>query len=116
VISDNVSFKVFFRTTFATHKILEEQIKEICDKHITYKIQYGDEPIEFHTVEGFETGIVSYGSDAPELYNLGKRLLYGPGTIFVAHTQEEHVVIGDLHRAIKDLKNIYYKLEIELGT
>jgi acetylornithine deacetylase len=116
VISDNVSFKVFFRTTFATHNILEEKIKEICDEHIKYKVQYGDEPIEFHTVEGFETGIVSYGSDAPELFNLGKRLLYGPGTIFVAHTQEEHVVIEDLHKAVKDLKNIYHKLEKEIGT
>ena len=68
------------------------------------------------SIEGFETGIVSYGSDAPELFNLGKRLLYGPGTIFVAHTQEENVVIDDLHKAVKDLKNIYYKLEKEIGS
>ena len=115
VISDNVTFKVFFRTTFVTHNILEDRVKEICDEHVSYEIQYGDEPIEFHTVEGFDTGIVSYGSDAPELFNLGKRLLYGPGTIFVAHTQEEHVVIEDLHKAVKDLKNIYYKLENETG-
>jgi len=116
VISDNVSFKVFFRTTFATHDILEEKIKGICDEYIKYKLQYGDEPIEFHTVEGFETGIVSYGSDAPELYNLGKRLLYGPGTIFVAHTKEEFIAIEDLNRAVKDLKNIYYKLEKEIES
>ena len=115
VISDKVTFRIFFRTTFVTHKILEDRIKEICDDHTEYKVQYGDEPIEFYTIEGFETGIVSYGSDAPELFNLGKRLLYGPGTIFVAHTQEEHILINDLHRAVKDLKNIYYKLEKEIG-
>jgi len=116
VISDSVTFKVFFRTTFITHNILEERIKEICDEHIAYKIQYGDAPIEFHTVEGFDTGTVSYGSDAPELYNLGKRLLYGPGTIFVAHTKEEYVATEDLYKAVKDLKNIYYKLEEEIGA
>lgn len=115
VIPDKVSFKIFFRTTFATHNILENKVKEICNENIEYKINYGDAPIQFHTVEGFETGIVSYGSDAPELYNLGKRLLYGPGTIFVAHTQQEHIFVDDMNKAVIDLKNIYYKLEKEIG-
>ncbi|MFA7361582.1 MAG: M20/M25/M40 family metallo-hydrolase [Candidatus Kapaibacterium sp.] len=116
VIPSLVTFKIFFRTTFATHNIIESSVKKICNDNIEYNIKYGDEPIMFHTVEGFETDKVSYGSDAPELYNLGKRLLYGPGSIQTAHTKEEHILMSDIHRAVEDLKNIYYKLEEEIES
>ncbi|MEZ4688989.1 MAG: hypothetical protein R3A12_01955 [Ignavibacteria bacterium] len=32
--------------------------------------------MDFVTVDGFEIGVVSYGSDVPELYNLGECPLY----------------------------------------
>ena len=72
---------------------------------------YGDPPIEFMIVPDIKTGVVSFGSDAPELYNLGERLLYGPGTILTAHTENEHIKISDLDRVVKDLKIIYQKLK-----
>ncbi len=114
VVSDSVKFKIFFRTTFATHDTLIKNIRSIADENTEINPVYGDSPIKFHTLGGFEKGIVSYGSDAPELYNLGKRLLYGPGSILVAHTENEFIRIEDLEKAVKDLKNIYYKLEKEL--
>ncbi|MCE1164367.1 MAG: M20/M25/M40 family metallo-hydrolase [Bacteroidetes bacterium] len=114
VVSDSVKFKIFFRTTFATHDSLIDVIKNIADDNIKINFIYGDNPIKFHTLAGFEKGVVSYGSDAPELYNLGKCLLYGPGSILVAHTDNEFIKIEDLEKAVKDLKNIYYKLENEL--
>jgi len=66
-------------------------------------------------VEGFETGVVSYGSDAPELYNLGERLLYGPGSILDAHTDNENIKITDMNRAVDDLTQIYKKLKEKLN-
>lgn len=114
VVSDSVSFKIFFRTTFVTHDGIADILKSIADENTKFKIAYGDRPVKFHTLDGFEKGIVSYGSDAPELYNLGKRLLYGPGSILVAHTDKEHIKIADLELAVKDFKNMYYKLEKEL--
>lgn len=114
VVSDSVKFKIFFRTTFATHDSLIDVIKNIADENTEINFIYGDKPIKFHTLAGFENAIVSYGSDAPELYNLGRRLLYGPGSILVAHTENEFIKIDDLEKAVKDLKNIYYKLEKEL--
>ncbi|MDD5361798.1 MAG: M20/M25/M40 family metallo-hydrolase [Ignavibacteria bacterium] len=114
VISDFVKFKIFFRTTFASHHILEGKIKNIADDNTDLRTIYGDEPIEFYSPDGFEKGIVSYGSDAPDLYNLGRRLLYGPGTILVAHTENEFVEISELEKAVINLKNIFYKLEKEI--
>ena len=44
-----------------------------------------------HVVEGFETMVASFGSDAPYLGNLGKPLLIGPGSILEAHTGNEKI-------------------------
>lgn len=113
VVPDAVKFRMFFRTTFKTHNLVKDALEKISDDKTNLNFVYGDEPIHFYTVEGFESGIVSYGSDAPMLGNLGKRLLYGPGSILTAHTENEHVKISDLNRAVVDLKNLYYKLSEE---
>ena len=70
--------------------------------------------MDFVTVDGFVTGVVSYGSDAPELYNLGECLLYGPGSILDAHTENEFVNISDMNKAVDDLIDIYKKLKQKL--
>ncbi|HTU99839.1 MAG TPA: M20/M25/M40 family metallo-hydrolase [Luteitalea sp.] len=58
------------------------------------------------TVEGFDTEVVGYTTDAPLLNAWGTRLMYGPGTIHVAHTDHESVAIADLHRAVEDYQRI----------
>jgi len=44
-----------------------------------------------HVVDGFETTVVSFGSDVPYLGNVGKPLLVGPGSILDAHTAQERI-------------------------
>ena len=111
IISDYVSMKIFFRTTFLTHDILVKMVNEITDDRTKIEFAYGDRPIEFHTVDGFETGVVSYGSDAPELPNLGKPMMYGPGSIFTAHTHNEHIKIPDMQKAVEDVMGIYERIK-----
>lgn len=111
IVADHVSLKIFFRTTFLTHDILVEKVLSIIDEKTKIEFAYGDKPIEFYTVEGFETGVVSYGSDAPELTNLGKPILYGPGSIFTAHTDDEHIRIPDMEKAVEDVIRIYEELK-----
>lgn len=33
-------------------------------------------PLKFHSVEGFETGVVAYGTDAPSFTNVPNKILY----------------------------------------
>lgn len=54
----------------------------------------------FHTLPGFEVAPVSYTSDIPLLGRWGTPLLYGPGSISVAHTPDEYVDIGELRAAV----------------
>jgi acetylornithine deacetylase len=59
-------------------------------------------PVIMPTVPGFDTATFPYTTDIPFLSNWGTPLLYGPGSIHVAHTDNEHVKIADLHRAVQD--------------
>ena len=54
----------------------------------------------FQTMPGFASGPVSYTSDIPLLGRWGTPLLFGPGSITVAHTPHEFIEIADLHDAV----------------
>jgi acetylornithine deacetylase len=59
-------------------------------------------PVIMPTVPGFETATFPYTTDIPFLSNWGTPLLYGPGSIHVAHTDNEHIKVADLERAVQD--------------
>jgi acetylornithine deacetylase len=55
---------------------------------------------KFTTVPGFETGPVAYTSDIPLLPNWGTPLLFGPGSIHVAHTADEYIDVDELRASV----------------
>jgi acetylornithine deacetylase len=55
---------------------------------------------KFATVPGFETGPVAYTSDIPLLSNWGEPLLFGPGSIHVAHTPDEYIDVEELRTSV----------------
>ncbi|MBX3132865.1 MAG: M20/M25/M40 family metallo-hydrolase [Gemmatimonadaceae bacterium] len=55
----------------------------------------------FHTVPGFDTAPMAYTSDIPLLGNWGTPLLFGPGSIHVAHTPEEHIEEAELKQSVE---------------
>lgn len=56
-------------------------------------------PVRLHTVEGFETAVFAFTTDVPFLDAWGTPMLLGPGSITVAHTDEEGVDIEELSSA-----------------
>jgi len=54
----------------------------------------------FHTIDGFETAPVAYTTDLPLLDHWGKPMLFGPGSIHVAHTPDEHIEVEELRAAV----------------
>lgn len=54
----------------------------------------------FHTIPRFESAPVSYTSDIPLLSRWGTPLLFGPGSISVAHTPDEFIDIAELRAAV----------------
>ena len=54
----------------------------------------------FHVIPGFDTSPVAYTSDIPLLARWGTPLLFGPGSIHVAHTADEYVDVGELNASV----------------
>ena len=56
-------------------------------------------PVRLHTVAGFDTAVFAYTTDVPFLDRWGTPLLLGPGSITVAHTDDESIEIAELSAA-----------------
>lgn len=67
-------------------------------------------PVRLQTVPGFDTATFSYTTDIPLLNRWGRPLLYGPGSVLVAHTDDEHVRLDDLYRAVDDYERLAHDL------
>ncbi|KAJ4394505.1 hypothetical protein N0V93_003723 [Gnomoniopsis smithogilvyi] len=57
-------------------------------------------------VDGFDTIVANYGTDIPYLTGDHKRYLYGPGSILVAHGDDEALTVGDLEAAVEGNKKL----------
>lgn len=81
-----------------------ETVKKSLEQWVNGRaeITYGSHiPAQFfHTIPGFETSPVAYTSDIPLLDRWGTPLLFGPGSIHVAHTPDEYIDIGELRAAV----------------
>jgi len=57
-------------------------------------------PVKLGIVEGFKTSVAAFATDIPALTNWGTPYLFGPGSIHVAHRDDEHVAIDELRAAV----------------
>jgi len=64
----------------------------------------------FHVVDGFEVAPMAYTSDIPLLSRWGTPLLFGPGSIHVAHTPGEHIQVEELRSSVDAYERIARQL------
>ena len=50
---------------------------------------------------------MAFGSDAPHLKNFKHKAICGPGSISVAHRDDEHVRVADLATAVEQYIALY---------
>jgi len=67
-------------------------------------------PVKMATVDGFDTAVFPYTTDIPFLSNWGEPLLFGPGSIHMAHTAEEFIEIDELRSAVDGYVRIVRQL------
>ena len=51
-------------------------------------------------VDGFPTSVAAFATDIPALTNWGTPYLFGPGSIHVAHRDDECVDVDELEAAV----------------
>ncbi len=57
-------------------------------------------PVKLGVVDGFKTSVAAFATDIPALTNWGTPYLFGPGSIHVAHRDDEHVAVDELRAAV----------------
>lgn len=111
ILSPKLTCRIYFRTTFSSDSIVCETMKKLSSERIEIKPLGGDTPMHYFTVPGFSTTTVSFGSDAPQLTNFQHKMLCGPGSILVAHTDNEFILVEDLEKAVNQYVAIYDSLK-----
>lgn len=106
ILSPLLSCRVYFRTTFASDGLVHEYMMGLREP-FSVKFIGGDIPAAYTTFEGFPSGPVAFGSDAPHLSNFRRKIICGPGSIRFAHRDDEHILVSELETAVRNYIRFY---------
>ncbi|KAL2427323.1 carboxypeptidase [Exophiala dermatitidis] len=106
----DVTFRLAGGTAEQVRKIVTDAIRSVDpDEQLELDFSQGYGPVPLDAdVEGFDTITVNFGTDIPNLKVAEgvKRYLYGPGTILVAHGDNEGLTVGELEEALEGYKKL----------
>jgi acetylornithine deacetylase len=108
VIPPNADAEVMFRTVGPPRDILPllAGLRHLVEAEVILEVP----AVRLHTVPGFETAVFPFTTDIPFLSKWGTPLLFGPGSVLVAHTADEHVSLAELHGAVDALARMVRSL------
>ena len=108
VISPSAEAEVMFRTV-SEAAVVRRAIAPL-ERWVTIDYVLEVPPVRMTTVPGFETAVFPFTTDIPLLARWGEPLLFGPGSIHVAHTADEFISIAELHAAVNHYVTIARQL------
>ena len=98
VVSPHASAELMFRTVRDGAAVREAM--RVVEGLVSIEHILDVPAVRLHTLPGFDTAVFPYTTDVPLLTRWGTPLLVGPGSIHVAHTDEEHLAIDEMMAAI----------------
>ena len=107
ILSPSLECRLYFRTTFASTERVDAFMAACAGPELTVAARGGDDPAAYMTLPGFRTKAVSFGSDAPHLKNFTHKMICGPGSIKVAHRDDECVSLAEIDEAVENYTKIY---------
>jgi acetylornithine deacetylase len=90
---------------------VKAKIAEIVSKHadveLNFVFEYPEALLTWE-IDGFDAAPVAFGTDVPRLRSeyCKNRVLYGPGSILVAHGPKEFISAGELIESIAGYKKL----------
>lgn len=109
VIADFAKAKILIRTVCESEQYVTI-LKEKVGGRGQLELVKTSEPQNMEIIEGLDTKTVGYGTDVPVLRALGRPLLFGPGSIFEAHTAKEKVSKSELVEAVQLYQDLVLRL------
>ena len=98
VVSPSAEAEVMFRTV--SDGVDVRNALRPLESRVTIDHVLEAPPVRLTTVPGFEAVAFPYTTDIPFLPAWGEPLLFGPGSIHVAHTADEFIAIRELQAAV----------------
>lgn len=98
VVSPSAEAEIMFRTVSdasAVRAAIAPLERRVAIEHVL-----DVPPVRLATVDGYDAAVFPYTTDIPFLARWGEPLLFGPGSIHVAHTANEFVSIAELRAAV----------------
>lgn len=115
VISPDAEAELMFRTVGA-----HDEIRTRLEVRAGHLVRIADvavvPPVRLKTLPGPDTAVFSFTTDIPFLNHWGTPLLLGPGSVQVAHTDDEHVAVADLERAVDLYADLASRLVAEVQS
>jgi acetylornithine deacetylase len=111
VVSPHASAELMFRIV-GDGAVVRDQLG-VVDGLVTVEQVLDIPAVKMHTVPGFESAVFPYTTDVPLLTRWGQPLLLGPGSIHVAHTDEEHIAIDELRQAVDLYASLCVRLLVD---
>jgi acetylornithine deacetylase len=105
IVPDEARAQVLIRTVTDAAE-LRRAIEQLLSGRCDFEFVRDTPALKMERLDGFETDVVAFTTDLPNLTNWGRPLLLGPGSISVAHTDHERVKKRELARAV----DLYCKL------
>ena len=98
VVSPSAEAELNFRTVGPGTEVIESlaPLKE----HVAIEQVLEVPPVRLQTLPGFESAVFAFTTDIPLLTEWGEPLLFGPGSILVAHTEDESIEIAEMEAAV----------------
>lgn len=97
VVSPSAEAEIMFRTV-SDARLVRDAVAPL-ERRVSIEHVLEVPPIRMATIDGIDQAVFPYTTDVPFLAAWGRPLLFGPGSIHVAHTADEHVSIRELEAA-----------------
>ncbi len=108
VISPSAEAELLFRTVGPGEQVIEALSP--LRRRLTIERVLEVPPVRMHTIPGFDASAFAFTTDVPLLGRWGRPLLFGPGSVRFAHTEDEHVELAELAAAVDAYERIAREL------
>lgn len=98
VISPVARAEVMFRIVGSPDDVLRQA--KTLEPDVTIEEVLRVPMVRLHTIPGMPAAVFPYTTDIPLLDKWGTPILFGPGSILVAHTEGEHLKLEELEAAV----------------
>ncbi len=110
VIPPEAEAELMFRVVTSSDS-LKRIVEGVAGSRVEMEYTFACDPVFTERLDGFETTVVAFTTDIPQLTNWGKPLLFGPGSILDAHTQGEKISKPELVKAVETYEQIVLRLK-----